>query len=208
MIKCDHYDYDDVDLDKITGSSGGRLVGARKGSHQVEAPFLVAMNTFGSDWSSCTGMLITPTYVLSAAHCTEYIRRFNRDKENNMCVEKTNAGKTYSTNGFTLQCRIITTKIKKKNIILQNLEIVPISPKGKVWMGVDDISKAEGESSEIKRVIRHAYSYKGGGDYGSFGGYDITIVELDKSLTKFQKACLPSLQFNDVAIGKLARTPY
>ena len=33
--------------------------------------------------------------------------------------------------------------------------------------------------------------------YGSFGGYDITLIELETPVTGFQQACLPHPKFND-----------
>ena len=91
------YEYDEAKKSNTTG--GSRLVGAReakmtyKNGHEdgYETPFAVAINTQGSvlslmvgclfytylyrdeRFSACTGSLITPTWVVTAAHCTMYI---------------------------------------------------------------------------------------------------------------------------------------
>ena len=73
----DEYVYDEVDVEKLEkkkSTGGSRLVGARLGKMKEEVPFIVAINSHGSSkTSSCTGSLITPSWVLTAAHCVEYI---------------------------------------------------------------------------------------------------------------------------------------
>ena len=46
------------------------------------------------------------------------------------------------------------------------------------------------------------YLYRGGGTYGHFGGYDITLLEMAKPIVGFQTACLPSPSFDDLRAGK------
>ena len=53
----------------------------------------------------------------------------------------------------------------------------------------------------LKRHIRHSKSYHGGGDYGKYGGYDITLIELEKKiLTDYKPACLPGPWFDDIRL--------
>eukprot|EP00091_Calanus_sinicus_P002228 TRINITY_DN1226_c0_g1_i9.p1 TRINITY_DN1226_c0_g1~~TRINITY_DN1226_c0_g1_i9.p1 ORF type:complete len:512 (-),score=117.34 TRINITY_DN1226_c0_g1_i9:229-1764(-) len=205
------YDYQDDDVESIKATSGARLVGAREGTHLEEAPFIVAVNIEGQSYSACTGMLITTKYVISAAHCTEYLPREENEKHNKKCIQKTQNGERYTAGVFSLECRILWTTDSNTDQEIRNLEIVPVHPKGKVWVGVNDMNNIQsflsGESSTIKRVVRHARTYKGGNNYGSFGGYDTTIIELDLALTKleyFQQACLPGPSFDDIREGKLA----
>ena len=85
-------DLDPSEFTKPKDDGGSRLVGARAAKHSTEAPFLVALNPFRqlvkllelqySKWTlfsstqqrtSCTGSLLTPWFILSAAHCSEYI---------------------------------------------------------------------------------------------------------------------------------------
>ena len=56
--------------------------------------------------------------------------------------------------------------------------------------------------SEIKRHIRHQNAYKGGGTYGLFGGYDITLLELQRPFHGYKPACLPSPTFDDIRLEK------
>ena len=58
--------------------------------------------------------------------------------------------------------------------------------------------------SNIKRALRHAHSYRGGASYGTFGGYDISLLELETPLSGVTLACVPKLEFDDIITGKLA----
>jgi hypothetical protein len=66
-------------------------------------------------------------------------------------------------------------------------------------VGVSDLNK-KGKAKEnffsapIKRFIRHAKSYKGTGKYGRYGGYDISLIQLEKPVSaKYgAPACLPN----------------
>jgi hypothetical protein len=47
--------------------------------------------------------------------------------------------------------------------------------------------------------VRHGKSYRGSGKYGKYGGYDITLIELEKPVPeKFGvPACLPAKTFQE-----------
>ena len=51
-------------------------------------------------------------------------------------------------------------------------------------------------------MIRHAKTYLGGGSYGTYGGYDITLLELATAVPAAygSPACLPTPSFRDNAI--------
>ena len=40
--------------------------------------------------------------------------------------------------------------------------------------------------------------YRGGGEYGYFGGYDITLLEMSRTIVGFETVCLPSPSFDDL----------
>ena len=61
-----------------------------------------------------------------------------------------------------------------------------------------------GQKSHIKRALRHAHSYRGGASYGTYGGYDISLLELETPLSGVKLACVPKLEFDDIIPGKLA----
>ena len=106
-----------------------------------------------------------------------------------------------------MKCKTLVTTEGGKRI--KNLEIFPLEPRGAVFLGVEDMNKKEsiarGQFSEIRSAIRHGHSYRGGGSYGDFGGYDITLITLVTPLSG-QRACLPKPQFQDDGQdnGKLA----
>ena len=56
------------------------------------------------------------------------------------------------------------TVLKCRRLVDNNLEIAPISPKGVIWVGVNDVGNDEdvagGFSTGIVKIIRHVKSYK------------------------------------------------
>ena len=110
--------------------------------------------------------------------------------------------------GRQIQCHYRMFKDIYRKEKLKNLEITLVHPKGRVWIGVEDIRDrsqvAMGQTTTIKKAIRHAHSYRGGGTYGHYGGYDIALLELDSALHA-KTACLPSPSFSDQdTFGQLA----
>ena len=86
-----------------------------------------------------------------------------------------------------------------------SLEIVPVRPRAVVWIGANNLNQAATEdffTAAVKRVVRHAQTYLGGGTYGKFGGYDITLLELDTVVPPAYgtPACLPTASFKDTHI--------
>ena len=202
------YEYDDIKLEKINKTGEPRLVGARAGRHASEAPFLAAVSLTGQPPSSCTANLITPTFLITAAHCMAYIPKKNRSEQNQECVEHSASGHQFHLQFFTIQCKILPTFDRRKKQIMKNLEITPLDPVGRVWIGVDDMNDLfqvyNAKSSKIKRAILPEHAYQGGGNYGKYGGYDIALIEVDQPFKTSQPACLPSPSFNDHAESKLA----
>jgi len=190
---------------------GDRLVGGKISSTRV-FPFVVGWNQHGfPNQMSCSGSLITPTYVLSAAHCNNIVI-LNKDKDTidehrQECVEATERNEDYKvlvaqpglreTFEYKLKCRWL-----KKT---EAFEILA-EPPGKAWLGVNNINQKRvnprREEVAIKRHIRHLKTYRGGGTYGHFGGHDITLLELDRPIFGFRTACLPSPSFDDIRGGQ------
>ena len=106
---------------------------------------------------------------------------------------------------FVKDC-IFRSKGKVKCIITEagNIKIYPIDPKAEAYVGVDNVNEmanvSTGEKVPIEYVVRHKHSYQGGGNYGIFGGYDITLIRLG-SPTNTEPACFPSTDYKDSGLG-------
>ena len=211
MTDDDEYDYEENNYpDPKNANYGSRLIGAQATSTK-KYPFLVAinLNLLENDFEvKCSVSLITPTYVLSAAHCNEYIlqRSGSRKRRRRKCVQNTLRGDFTEVFKDTKMVKVWCKWIKDKRDNDRRIALeIRTQPSAKVWMGVDNANEETFgvESSEniqnVKRHIRHINSYKGGGGYGKFGGYDFTLLELEHPFNNFKPACLPSPTFNDIS---------
>ena len=84
----------------------------------------------------------------------------------------------------------------------KNVKVQMIKPKATAYFGLKDVNDDDdignGEQITIDFFIRHTKSYLGGGSYGAFGGYDITLLHLEKpAASDYKTACLPSPSFPD-----------
>jgi hypothetical protein len=84
---------------------------------------------------------------------------------------------------------------------------VPLSTKGQAWIGVNNLNNNSSKKQKmfatyVKRFIRHPKTYRGGGTYGDYGGYDISLVEFKSKIpTEFgSPACLPTPSFKDEGV--------
>jgi len=140
----DSYEYDETPPQPMeTTGEGDRLVGGKLGNI-VQYPFIVGFTASGNNRATqCTGSLITPTWVLTAAHCNDIISPgFETDLEKlevarKNCVEKTKAGKKFKIKPprgleFLLQCRYL----KETNAF----EVIS-EPPGTVWGGVNNVNQ-------------------------------------------------------------------
>jgi len=186
-------------------SSGNRLVGALRADIR-QLNFLVGFNTHGREFSTgCTGSLITSRWVLSAAHCiTNYIPR--EDNHLRKCLAATKAKGKYKAQILNELGEVIR-KPKAKCIMQRNrdIKIYPLKPRWLAFLGIADVNNQEshqdGKKIEIEYFVRHHHTYRGGGIYGTHGGYDITLLHL-KEPAQFTPACLPQPSFKDSGIGK------
>ena len=120
--------------------------------------------------------------------------------EGNVYVSEHHYGDKIYT--LKIKCKYVDFEDKYQNQKLKNLEITLIEPKGRVWVGLDNVGENQDNipTTTIKRANRHGHSYRGGGTYGEFGGYDIALLELDDQIGG-QFACLPSPLFKDNGVN-------
>jgi len=203
LVHCyyEEYEYDDRDYGDIENQDGQRLVGASRGATK-NIPFILGWNMeTGADAESvtvtCTGSMILPHWFVSAAHC---IINVVKTEELELCVNSTKQKNAYQTE---------STKRVVKCVLLpsNDIKIETVKPQGMAYLGMNDVNKQggikEGQKSKIAYFIRHAHSYQGGGTYGTYGGYDITVVRLETQADPVYKpACLPGPFFQDSGIGK------
>jgi len=201
----DEYEYSDDDVGNIQQSDGdgSRLVGARESSTS-KFPFLVGWNQYGmNNMFACTGSLLTPRWILSAAHCNNMLKQKNgRQEDRERCVQTTESGEWYPIPGrgsARMKCRWLDCGLDCS----PDLE-VRTDPPGKAWIGIDKVKENQqknlGNVREIKRHIRHGESYRGGGSYGGYGGYDITLLEVAEPMEGHRPACLPGPKFDDIRL--------
>ena len=94
--------------------------------------------------------------------------------------------------------KCVIFRVKNRNSILtkhevkceytskgKSIKIFLIEPVGVAYLGASDMGDVE-KIKEVKPikidyVIRHEKSYRGGGRYGNYGGYDITLLHLGTS---------------------------
>lgn len=103
-------------------------------------------------------------------------------------------------------------EIKCSYLETQDIKIELINSKGIAYLGIEDITSianiVKGSKIHIDYVIRHKQSYRGGGSYGEFGGFDITLIHLEKPAeSKFKPACLPTQLYQDTSIGPAYEGP-
>jgi len=203
-------DYDENAEDEAADSdTGQRLVGASRASTGMNYPFVVGYNLFSQngengdpiDYTACTGSLITPYWFISAAHCISgMVIAFEEQKD---CIKSTKQEKEYTReNGVSLFC----TEIQDGNV-----KIKITNTEGFAYFGVVDVNNpeevAKGDKIEIDYMVWNSESYRGGGNYGEHGGYDLALFRMKRPApSKYSPACLPGQDYVDNAIGGAYRS--
>ena len=75
---------------------------------------------------------------------------------------------------------------------------------GIAYLGILNVSDKKalkaGTKAKLDYIIWHENSYKGGGNYGKYGGYDVSLIKLKEPVAE-TPACLPGPTFTDSGIG-------
>ena len=61
----------------------------------------------------------------------------------------------------------------------------------KLWSLGFENSHGDVEQIEIEYIVYHNSSYQGGQQYGSFGGYDISLLKLGRPEIYDSRTCIP-----------------
>jgi len=180
--------------DKPNTKSEDRIIGGEVVEGGDRPPFMAIFNFKPSSTVKCTASIVSPHWLISAAHCLVKKKEF----EKSPCLE-----------GIGLGFKSVCSRSPDGDIVVtfpaQEAEVPQI------FIDVDDMMQIKPgyvkNKRSVEKIIMSKKAYLGG-MYGSYGGYDFIIIKVSEPMPGELAACLPGLQYSagqDIMIGGYGR---
>ena len=142
---------------------------------------MAVFNFKPSSTVKCTASIISPHWLISAAHCLVAKEHFTTKP----CLSQ------IPDIRFKTRCTTNT----KGDILITFPEQEEETPQ--VFINVDDMMDFQSETVKkfsVEKIVLHANAYKGG-KYGEYGGYDFIMIKVSGKMDASLAACLPGANF-------------